>query len=95
MVKETGITPMAIASAPITGRKVLVVATLLVISVKKIIMVATAKIRIIGWTNLRTVRPCPIHNPRPEFDTCAANDNPPPNSIKSDLPRCLPAGGAI
>jgi len=45
IVNETGIAPIAIAKAPMTGRKVLVVATLLVISVKKIISVATAKIK--------------------------------------------------
>ena len=52
-----------------TGRKVLVVATLLVISVKKIIKVATANIKIIGSTFCRTVKPCPIHIPRPELET--------------------------
>ena len=36
-VKETGRTPIAIAKAPNTGKKVVVVVTLLVISVKKII----------------------------------------------------------
>ena len=46
--RETGITPIARAKALMTGRNVLVVATLLVISVKKIIIVAIAKIRIIG-----------------------------------------------
>ena len=69
MVKETGTTPIAIANAPMTGRKVLVVATLLVISVKKIIKVATASIKIIGSTFCRTVKPCPIHIPRPELET--------------------------
>ena len=64
-----------------TGRKVLVVATLLVISVKKIIKVATANIKIIGSTFCRTVKPCPIHIPRPELETWAAKDSPPPNKI--------------
>jgi hypothetical protein len=48
IVRETGITPIAIANAPITGRKVLVVATLLVISVKNIIRVAIAKTKTKG-----------------------------------------------
>ena len=82
IVKETGTTPIAIAKAPITGRKVLVVATLLVISVKNIIKVATAKIKIIGSTLWRTTRPWPIHMPKPELDTWAAKDKPPPNNIK-------------
>ena len=47
-VSETGNTPIAIASAPKTGKKVVVVVTLLVISVKKIIKVATARIKSIG-----------------------------------------------
>ena len=55
IVKETGTTPRAIAKEPITGRNVLVVATLLVISVKKIIKVAIAKINIIGSTSFKTV----------------------------------------
>ena len=64
-VKETGRTPMAIASAPNTGKKVVVVVTLLVISVKKIIKVATANIKSIGGTVLRTSKLLPIHIPSP------------------------------
>ena len=41
-VNDTGSIPIAIARAPKTGKKVVVVVTLLVISVKKIIKVATA-----------------------------------------------------
>ena len=51
-VNETGNIPIAIAKAPNTGRKVVVVVTLLVISVRKIIKVATAKINKIGGTEL-------------------------------------------
>ena len=64
-VNETGNTPMAIASAPKTGKKVVVVVTLLVISVKKIIKVATARIKSIGGTVLSIKRLFPIHTPNP------------------------------
>ena len=64
-VKETGRTPIAIAKAPNTGKNVVVVVTLLVISVKKIINVATANIKSIGGTVLRTSRLFPIHIPNP------------------------------
>ena len=64
-VKETGRTPMAIARAPNTGKNVVVVVTLLVISVKKIIKVATANIKSIGGTVLRTNKLLPIHIPSP------------------------------
>tara|TARA_B100000035_G_C20854367_1_gene488897 strand:- start:12 stop:356 length:345 start_codon:yes stop_codon:yes gene_type:complete len=64
-VRETGRTPIAIAKAPNTGKKVVVVVTLLVISVKKIIKVATANIKSIGGTVLRTNRLLPIHIPSP------------------------------
>ena len=64
-VSETGNTPIAIASAPKTGKKVVVVVTLLVISVKKIIKVATARIKSIGGTVLSIKRLLPIHTPNP------------------------------
>ena len=64
-VSDTGKTPMPTATAPKTGKKVDVVATLLVISVKKIIRAATANIRIIGGTVLKTFNPSPIHIPKP------------------------------
>ena len=56
-VRETGRTPMPTATAPNTGRKVEVVATLLVTSVKKIINAATANIKNIGGTALNTLKP--------------------------------------
>ena len=62
---KPGKTPIAIARAPKTGKKVVVVVTLLVISVKKIIKVATAKISNIGGTELKTNRLFPIQIPRP------------------------------
>lgn len=51
IVSDIGNTPMEMATAPTTGKKVLVVATLEVISVKNIIKVATHNIRIIGGTD--------------------------------------------
>ena len=65
------------------GKKVVVVVTLLVISVRKIIKVATAKIRSIGGTVLNIKRLFPIQIPKPLELICAAKDKPPPNSIKS------------
>ena len=56
---------MAIAKAPKTGKKVVVVVTLLVISVRKIIKVATAKINKIGGTELEINQLLPIHIPSP------------------------------
>ena len=50
IVKATGATPIATATAPTTGKNVDVVATLDVISVKNIIKVATASIRTMGGT---------------------------------------------
>jgi len=64
-VSDTGRTPIPTATAPKTGRNVDVVATLLVISVKKIINAATAKIKNIGGTLLNTLKPSPIHIPSP------------------------------
>ena len=77
-VSETGKTPIAIARAPKTGKKVVVVVTLLVISVKKIIKVATARINRMGGTVLRIRRLLPIHTPNPLELICAARDKPPP-----------------
>ena len=79
IVKATGATPIATATAPTTGKNVEVVATLDVISVKNIIKVATASIRTMGGTFPRIVKPCPIQLPRPEEPIDAAKDNPPPN----------------
>ena len=50
MVKETGKTPIATAIPPKTGKNVAVVVTFEVISVRKIIKVATANIRIKSGT---------------------------------------------
>ena len=75
IVKATGAIPRATATAPTTGKNVDVVATLDVISVKKIIKVATASIRIIGGTFPRIVKPWPIHPPRPDEPIDAAKDN--------------------
>ena len=61
-VSDTGRTPIAIANAPKTGRKVVVVVTLLVISVKNIIKVATASINNIGGTVLNIRRLFPNKN---------------------------------
>ena len=105
-VKETGRTPIAIARAPNTGKKVVVVVTLLVISVKKIIKVATANIKSIGGTVLRTSKLLPIHIPSPLELIWAASDKPPPNKINKphgkslDLSHCrrspfLEADGVI
>lgn len=82
-VKDTGRTPMPTATAPNTGRKVEVVATLLVTSVKKIINAATANIRNIGGTVLSTLKPSPIQMPRPLEFIWAAIDKPPPNKINN------------
>ena len=79
IVKDIGAMPKATATAPTTGKKVEVVATLDVISVKNIIKVATANIRIIEGTFSKTVRPCPIHPPKPDEPIDAARDKPPPN----------------
>ena len=64
-VNETGRTPIAIANAPNTGKNVVVVVTLLVISVKNIIKVATANIKRIGGTVLNTNKLLPIQMPKP------------------------------
>ena len=58
-VRDTGSTPIPIATAPNTGKNVEVVATLEVTSVKKIIKVATASIKKIGGTVLNTLNPRP------------------------------------
>ena len=79
IVKATGATPIATATAPTTGKNVDVVATLDVISVKNIIKVATASISTIGGTFSKIVKPSPIQLPRPEDPIDAAKDNPPPN----------------
>ena len=63
IVRATGAMPKATATAPTTGKNVEVVATLEVISVRKIIKVATAKINTIGGTFSNTVNPCPILTP--------------------------------
>ena len=55
-VKTSGATPTATATAPKTGKKVDVVATLLVTSVKNIISAATAITRIINGTVFRLTR---------------------------------------
>ena len=65
IANDTGSTPIAIASPPNTGRNVVVVVTLLVISVKKIIKVAIAKIKNIGGIVLKTIKLSPIHMPKP------------------------------
>ena len=83
IVRATGAMPKATATAPTTGRKVEVVATFDVISVKNIIRVATAKIKTMGGTLPSTVKPCPIQLPRPDAPIDAANDRPPPNKTKS------------
>ena len=64
-VSDTGSTPIPIATAPKTGKKVEVVATFEVTSVKKIIKAATANIRKIGGTVLKTLSPSPIQIPSP------------------------------
>ena len=79
IVKATGATPIATATAPTTGKNVDVVATLDVISVKNIIKVATANIRTMGGTFPKIVKPCPTQLPRPEDPIDAAKDNAPPN----------------
>ena len=66
MVRETGSTPIDIATAPTTGKNVLVVATLDVISVRNIINVATQSTNTIGGTDCSTVKPSPIHSPNPD-----------------------------
>ena len=58
-VSDTGRTPIPTATAPKTGKNVEVVATLEVTSVRKIIKAATAKIKKIGGTVLRTLNPSP------------------------------------
>ena len=59
----------------------MVVVTLLVISVKKIINVAIAKIKNIGGIVLNTIKLSPIHIPRPLELICDASDKPPPKRI--------------
>ena len=65
IVRATGAIPKATATAPTTGKNVEVVATLEVISVRKMIKVATAKINTIGGTFSNIVNPCPIQLPNP------------------------------
>jgi hypothetical protein len=65
IARDTGNTPIATASPPNTGKNVVVVVTLLVISVKKIIKVAIAKIKNIGGIVLKTIKLSPIHIPKP------------------------------
>ncbi len=65
IVSDTGNTPIAIATPPKTGRNVVVVVTLLVISVRKIIKVATARINKIGGIELKTIKLSPIQIPSP------------------------------
>ena len=79
IVRATGAMPKATATAPTTGKNVEVVATLEVISVRKMIKVATAKINTIGGTFSNIVNPCPIQLPNPDDPIEAANDKPPPN----------------
>ena len=79
IVRATGAMPKATATAPTTGKNVEVVATLEVISVRKMIKVATAKINTIGGTFSNTVNPCPIQLPNPDDPIEAAKDKPPPN----------------
>ena len=57
MVKATGAIPRATATAPTTGKKVEVVATFEVISVKKMMSVATYRINTIGGTFPSTTKP--------------------------------------
>ena len=57
--------PKPIATAPKTGKKVEVVATLLVISVKNIINAATDRIKKTGGTEPNILNPSPIHKPSP------------------------------
>ena len=83
IVKAIGAIPKATATAPTTGKKVEVVATLEVISVKKIIIVATANMSTIGGTFSKIVSPCPIHPPNPDEPIDAARDNPPPNKTSN------------
>ena len=83
MVKAIGAMPRATATAPTTGKNVEVVATLEVISVKKIINVATASTSIKGGTFPRIVKPCPIQPPRPDEPMDAAKDKPPPNKTSN------------
>ena len=80
IVRATGAISSATATAPTTGKNVEVVATLEVISVRKIIKVATANINTIGGTFSKTVKPCPIQLPRPDDPIEAASDKPPPKS---------------
>ena len=77
-VKTSGATPTATATEPNTGRKVEVVATLLVTSVKNIINAATAITKIINGTVLRLTRLCPIHSPSPVSLICTPRERPPP-----------------
>src|SRR6056300_165281 len=80
IANETGKTPIAIP--PKTGRNVVVVVTLLVISVKNIIKVAIAKIKNIGGIVLNTIKLSPIQIPKPLELICDASDRPPPKRIK-------------
>ena len=52
---------IATATAPTTGRKVEVVATLEVTSVRNMIKAATQRVSTKGCTELNTVSPSPIH----------------------------------
>ena len=87
-----GLMPISIAIAPITGRNVAVVATLLVSSVKKIIITAIIiTIRVVGRV-LINERLEPNQAANPELLTAAARDKPPPksnNTPQGNFSRCI------
>ena len=75
-----GLMPISTAMAPTTGRKVAVVAILLVNSVKKIIIaVISTTIATSGSVPIST-RFTPNHFAKPVLLTAEASDKPPPNN---------------
>ena len=80
--KIIGFIPISIAIAPITGKKVAVVAMLLVNSVRKIIMMAILITKSGRGNDPTEDKFDPIHPANPELLTAVARDKPPPKRIK-------------
>ena len=80
--KITGFIPISIAIAPMTGKKVAVVAMLLVNSVRKIIIMAILITKRGRGSDPKADKFDPIHPANPVLLTAVARDNPPPKRIK-------------
>ena len=82
-VSMIGSNPASSAIAPTTGRNVLVVAVLLVSSVRKMIVAAVAATMTHSGRSPIACRLVPSHWASPVFDTALASVRPPPNRIST------------